>query len=161
MQRLTLYRPDGTVLTMETKDIAYLRRMNAFTQSAPAMWAEFGRNLHFRPIPDNNGPYLCVVDVWMVAIMDLDNIGASSNLLPGDWWEALEYAAAVRGHTDLQEEDKAHAVQSLLYGYMDPQTGKYTPGLIQNLQNRLQATAPFKDYGMQPRGTTLRYTGAR
>jgi hypothetical protein len=160
LQRLTLYRPDGTVLTMETKDIAYLRRMNAFTQSAPAMWCEYGKTIQFRPVPDGNGPYLCVTDVWMNPIV-ANPIGSTLNLLPADWVEALEYGAASRGHTDLQEEDKAHAIQSLLYGFVDPQTGKYTPGLIQNLQNRIQATAPFKDWGVQPRGTTLRFTGAR
>jgi hypothetical protein len=157
VERLTLYKPDGTVLTLETKDIGYIRRMNAVTQSAPSMWCEFGKTIVFRPMPDGNGPYTCYLDVWTNPIVAVP-IGSTLNLLPSDWVEALEYSASSRGHTDLQEEDKAHAIQSLLYGYMDPQTGKYTPGLIQNLQNRIQASAPHKDYGMQPKGTMIPFT---
>jgi hypothetical protein len=61
----------------------------------------------------------------------------------------------------MQEEDKAHAIQAMLYGYSDPATGKYTPGLVQNLQNRLQASGAFKDYGIQPQGRTQSFTGRR
>lgn len=160
IETLTLYRPDGTVITVETKDMAYLRRMNSQNQAAPSMWADFGASIHFKPVPDDNGPYNCVLDVWMNPVI-LDPISTTPILLPEDWLEALDYAATVRGHTELQEEDKAHADQSLLYGYIDPQSGKYTPGMIQNLQNRIQASAPFKDWGMQPKGKTQNYTRSR
>lgn len=160
VEALTLYRSDGTIITVETKDIKYLRRMNNTNQAAPSMWAEFKNTIQFRPIPDANGPYTCVLDVWLKPII-LTPISATPCLLPIDWLEALDYGAASRGHTDLQEEDKAHAIQSLLYGFVDPQTGKYTPGLIQNLQNRIQASAPFKDWGVQPKGQTQPFTRRR
>jgi hypothetical protein len=160
IEALTLFRADGTIITVETKDIKYLRRMNSFNQAAPSMWAEYGSQINFRPIPDNNGPYLCVLDCWMKPIIT-NPISSTPCLLPIDWLEGLDYGAASRGHTDIQEEDKAHAIQSLLYGFVDPQTGKYTPGLIQNLQNRIQASAPFKDWGMQPKGQTQSYTKRR
>jgi hypothetical protein len=160
IEALTLFRSDGTIITVETKDIKYLRRMNSLNQAAPSMWAEYGYSINFRPIPDNNGPYLCVLDCWMKPIITTP-ISETPCLLPIDWLEALDYGATSRGHTDIQEEDKAHAIQSLLYGFVDPQTGKYTPGLIQNLQNRIQASAPFKDWGMQPKGQTQSYTKRR
>lgn len=159
IEALTLYRSDGTVITVETKDIKYIRRMNSQNQAAPSMWCEYGNSIYFRPVPDGAGPYLCTLDVWMNPVIATP-IEDTEVLLPMDWIEALEYAATVRGHTNLQEEDKAHSVQSLLYGYTD-QAGKYTPGMIQNLQNRLVASAPFKDWGMQPKGQTQPFTRRR
>jgi hypothetical protein len=156
IETLTLYRPDGTVITVETKDIKFLRRMNSQNQSAPSIWAEFGNTIQFKPVPDQNGPYQCTLDVWYNPVI-MDPISTTPILLPADWLEALDYQATVRGHTDLQEEDKAHAIESLLYGFVDPQTGKYTPGMIQNLQNRIQASAQFKDWGVQPQGMTQTY----
>lgn len=160
IEALTLYRSDGTVITVQTKDIGFIRRMNNTNQAAPSMWCEFGKNIIFRPVPDGNGPYTCVLDVWENPVIATP-ISDTEVLLPLDWVEALEYQATVRGHTNLQEEDKAHAVQSLLFGYVDPTTGKYTPGMIQNLQTRLQASAMFKDWGMQPKGATQPFTRRR
>lgn len=159
VEALTLYRSDGTVITVETKDIKYIRRMNNTNQAAPSMWCEYGSSIIFRPVPDQQ-VYTCTLDVWNNPVI-ADPISDTEVLLPMDWIEALEYGAASRGHTDIQEEDKAHAIQSLLYGFVDPQTGKYTPGLIQNLQNRIQASAPFKDWGVQPQGKTQTYTRKR
>jgi hypothetical protein len=159
IQTLTLYRADGTVITVETKDIKYIRRMNSQNQAAPSIWCEFGNSIIFRPVPDGNGPYTCVLDTWMNPVVDYP-IEDTENLLPLDWVEAMEYAATVRGHANLQEEDKAHAIQSLLYGYTDP-SGKFTPGMIANLQNRLVASSQFKDWGMQPKGQTQPYTRRR
>lgn len=161
IQALTLYRTDGTVITCETKDVKYIRRMANFTnQSAPSMWCEFGGSIIFRPIPDQNGPYITDLDVWSKPFIS-SPLGGTRVMLPEDWNEALDWAATVRGHTAIQEEDKAHAVQALLYGFVDPQTAKFTPGLIQNLQNRIQASRPFKDWGIQPKGATQGYTRRR
>lgn len=156
IEALTLYRPDGTIITVETKDVKYIRRMNAVNQAAPSMWCEYGNLILMRPIVDGNGPYQCVLDVWLNPIIDTQ-ISNTENLLPLDWVEALEYSATVRGHINLQEDDKARSVQSLLYGFTDP-SGKYTPGVIQNLQTRMQASAIFKDWGVQPKGKTQSYT---
>lgn len=160
IKALTLYRPDGTVITIETKDIKFIRKMNSITPSAPSIWCDFAQQIIFRPVPDGNGPYTCLLDTWLLPVVTSD-ISSTEILLPMDWWEALDYAAAVRGHTELQEEDKARAVQSLLYGSTDPQSGKYTPGMIQNLQTRQQATTPYVDWGVQPKGQTQPFTGRR
>lgn len=153
IKALTLYRADGTVITVETKDIKYIRRMNNVNQGAPSIWCDFHNSIIFRPVPDQNGPYQCVVDVWLKPVI-APNIEDTVILMPDDWTEALNYSAAVRGHAELQEDDKAKSLQTLLYGYTDPATGKYTPGLIQDLQTRAQATAPYVDWGMQPKGKT-------
>lgn len=157
IKALTLYRPDGTIITCETKDIKYVRKMNNQNQGAPSIWCDFHEEIIFRPVPDGNGPYSVVTDVWLKPVITED-IASTIILLPDDWLEALDYAATVRGHTELQEEDKARAIQSLLYGSTDPGTGKYTPGMIQNLQNRQQATTPYIDWGVQPQGQTQTYT---
>jgi hypothetical protein len=160
IEALTLYRPDGTVITCETKDMKYIRRMNNVNQAAPSMWCEYGNQIHFRPVPDGKGPYTIVLDVWTKPLIN-SPLDATLIVMPLDWLEVLDYETAARGHTEMQEEDKAHAIQAMLYGYSDPATGKYTPGLVQNLQNRLQASGAFKDYGIQPQGRTQSFTGRR
>jgi hypothetical protein len=156
IKALTLYRSDGTVITCETKDIKYTRRMNSVNQGAPSIWCDFQNSLIFRPVPDANGPYLVTLDCWMKPVIE-DPIENTPILLPDDWLEVLDYMAAIRGHTELQEEDKAKQIQSLLYGFTDP-SGKYTPGTLQDLQTRRQATAPYVDWGVQPQGKTQSYT---
>lgn len=159
IEALTLYRPDGTIITVEDKDIKYIRRMNPVNQAAPSMWCEYNNQIIFRPTPDSNGPYTCTLDGWQNPIIGTP-IQETQNLLPLDWHEALVFAATLRGHVDLQEEDKAMKIQSFLNGFTDP-TGKYTPGLLGNLQSRLQISARFKDWGLQPAGTTQTYTRRR
>jgi hypothetical protein len=155
VKALTLYRSDGTVITCETKDIKYIRRMNSINQGAPSIWCDFNNSIIFRPVPDANGPYLVTLDCWMKPVIE-DPIETTPILLPDDWLEVLDYAACNRGHAELQEEDKAKSIQSLINGFTDP-TGKYTPGLINELQTRMQATAPYVDWGVQPQGKTQTY----
>jgi hypothetical protein len=156
IKALTLYRSDGTVITCETKDIKYIRRMNNVNQGAPSIWCDYHNSIIFRPVPDANGPYTVTLDYWQLPVVSSDII-STLILMPMDWIEALNYIASVRGHAELQEEDKSKAIISLLYGFTDP-SGKYTPGLVGELATRRQATTPYVDWGVQPQGKTQSYT---
>jgi len=167
IKSLTGYKSDGTVLTIETKDIGYLRRyqneqvMNNPPKSTPAIWAEFGSYLYFSPVP--NDAYSIFVDYWQKPIVDQTSQASieSTNLqLPDDWLEVLDYEATMRGHAELQEPDKSMALQQLLYGATDA-SGRYSPGLIQNLMNRRQASTPYKDWGLQPKVNAIRPYGGK
>jgi hypothetical protein len=147
---------DGTPVIPEWKDINYIRRysspLNASGQpnvGPPSIVCAFGNNLIFRPIPDQTG-YQFFMDCWMNPAITADVV-STPLALPMDWWEVLDYEAAMRGHAELLERDKARELQTLLYGYTDPQTGAKVQGIVDRLGNRRQAQAPHIDYGMQPK----------
>lgn len=156
IKSLVLSRPDGTVILPARKDIQYIRRYASVgITSAPAIWAPFSSLIFFRPAPDMI--YTATVDFWAKPVIS-GSLGTTPILLPDDWLEALTYDAAMRGHTELGEPEKARALAMLLYGFTDPQTGKFTPGMLQNLSNRMQAEAPFEDWGVQPKDRNQNYT---
>lgn len=164
IKNITGYGSNGTVYTMNTVDIGYIRRYQSpqqgqqnATTTAPSTWAEFGNTLWFSPPPI--GGINMVVDYWQVPQVDQTNqntIESTQLLLPDDWLEILDYQATMRGHAELQEPDKTMALQQLLYGTVDPSTGKFSPGLIQQLMTRRQATTGFKDWGLQPQNMAMR-----
>lgn len=154
IRNLVIYRPDGTVITPSTKDIGSIRQMNSINQGAPAIWCDFGKFIYFRPVPDAS--YTCLVDYWAKPTITADVLSTLIQM-PDDWLEVLDYGAALRGYTELQEPDKAKQTQELLFGYVNPQTGHMVQGIVQNLMNRTQATDPYKDWGLTPKGLVQSY----
>lgn len=160
IKSLVMSRTDGTIILPARKDIQYVRRYaGGGSNSAPAIWAPFSQSIIFRPPPDQI--YTVTVDYWAKPVL-ASPIGNTTLLVPDDWLEAISYEAAMRGHAELGEADKSRALAMILYGFTDPQTGKFTPGMLQNLQNRMQAEAPYEDWGVQPKNRYMSYTaGAR
>jgi hypothetical protein len=68
-------------------------------------------------------------------------------LLPREWNEVLEWAAAIRGFMELLEYEKAAAVRSLLYG--DPKHPE-KPGLIEGVKKRRKREAWRQTVGLRP-----------
>lgn len=152
---LTGYDDFGTPIQMNDVDIAYIRRYNPGTLGSPAgvgnarpsLYCFFAQNVIFRPAPDDQ--YNMFLDYWQRPMI-ADPIDDTPLLVPDEWLEVIDYEAAVRGNAELLQEDKSRLIQELLYGYTDPTTQHYVPGLIERLQNRAQAQAPWRDYGLQP-----------
>jgi hypothetical protein len=113
------------------------------------MYCVFANSILLAPIADA-GPYTATIDYWQRAFFTAD-IVSTNLLLPDEWFEVLDYMVFLRGHVALGEPDKAAAIQQLLYGFTNPNSKTYTPGLIQNLQLRRQANEMARDYGVQPR----------
>jgi hypothetical protein len=146
---------NGAPIIVDWKDINYIRKYSTGNPQpnipylgTPSIVAPWGSSVIFRPIPDNI-PYLFYLDCWMKPII-YKNLNTTQLQVPDDWLEIIDYEAAMRGHAELLERDKAIEIAQLLNGWTDP-SGKTTPGLIERLQNRNQAQAPYVDYGIQPK----------
>lgn len=150
---LTGYDQYNTPIIMDEKNITYIRRYNSgqtgpgSAQNRPSLYCFFGSSIIFRPVP--NGSFNMYLDYWQKPLID-STLDDTELLLPDEWLEIIDYEAAVRGNAELLQEDKSRLIQELIYGFMDPTTQHYVPGLIERLQNREQAQSPYKDYGLQP-----------
>lgn len=154
---LTGYDQCGTPIDVKWKDIAYIRRYNTGTQpqsvplfSRPSIFTLFANQIIFRPVPDQS--YTFFFDYWQRPMIAPD-VDDTPLLLPDEWLEIVDYAASVRGNAELGQTDIARAQQELVYGFTDPQTGRFVPGILERMQNRTQAQAPFVDYGLQPQSS--------
>lgn len=150
------YDYQNTPINVLWKDIAYIRRYapgNLNTGgpypilARPSIFTFFANSIIFRPVPDNT--YTFFLDYWQRPMITKD-VDSTPLLLPDEWLEIVDYEASVRGNAELQQGDKSHELQELLYGFTDPTSGRSIPGIIERMQNRSQAMSPFVDYGIQP-----------
>ena len=142
-----------TVITLDYKDITYIRQMTAQAPGPPSVYTIFGNQVIVRPVPDNN--YATIWDVWQLPIIS-DPVSKTPLLVPLDWLEIVDMGALMRGFKALLERDKARELQELLYGFKTP-TGKVVPGYITFRQTQEQAGSPWENYGITPRKRS--YTG--
>lgn len=147
----------GAPIIVDWKDIEYIRRYasqyvppNTPFVGVPSIVAPWANTIIFRPVPDGNGPYIFYMDCWMKPVITPDIVSTQLQV-PDDWLEVLDYDAAMRGHIELLERDKAAEVTKLLYGYTDPNSGAKITGITDRLGNRLQAQKPYMDWGLQPK----------
>lgn len=153
----------GAPIIVDWKDINYVRRYaqnypGQPNQGTPSIVAPWGQGLIFRPIPDAQ-PYLFYLDIWEKPVIE-DDVISTQLALPDDWLEVVDYDAAIRGHAELLEDDKAASKSKLLYGWTDPNTGQKVQGITDRLGTRLQAQKPWMDWGIQPKWNA-RYTSKR
>ncbi len=131
---------------IERKNIRYLDTFTP-TQARPSMYATYPlqvvgpppsitRQIVLRPVPDK--VYTIRLRTWILPTI-AGTVSATFLQMPDDWLEILDYSAALRGHTELLETDKAQSVQQLLYGYIDPRSGKHQPGMIAARMTSMQA----------------------
>lgn len=140
------------------KNIQVIRRYQVTTTGVPAIWCGWQNQMLLRAVP--NGAYPLYIDYWQKPVVDetdSDTIDATSIQLPDDWFEILVQAATQKGHSDLQEKDKAMALRQLLNG--DPDSSKGFPGMIKERLTRNAAESSMSNYGMRPR--IRRYTSGR
>lgn len=149
----TLLKPDGTTTPVDFKDVSYIRRIPLTTasQGVPRVVASHKRQLLFRPLPDSAGPYQVILDLWLKPTQDPNTIQNTVLNVPDDWLEVIDWGAAMRGHAELFERDKARELQMLLYGGYNAETKQKVTGMITQKIMQKQAEAPARDYGMQPR----------
>jgi len=155
---------NGGVTKPKFTDIESIRKSGDFagltsqplTPGRPGLYTLYEGNLLFSP-PFDSGNYQVILDTWDKPLI-ANPISATVLNVPDDWLEAVDYGAIMRGHVFLGEPDKAMNVQRLLYGYTDPGSGKYIPGMLSQLQTRKQANAPARDYGLQPKVSRTGYT---
>jgi hypothetical protein len=148
---------NNQVIQLTKKPISFFDRIPD-SVGTPAIWVPYKRRILLKPRPENDyDGWLLRCRVWLKPLIESgNNMNNTTILLPDDWLEILEYAAALRGHTELLERDKAAEVLQLLHGSEDPRKGRRVPGLIEMKLTQRQAEARYDDWGMRPR--TRRYT---
>lgn len=145
--------PTSSVVTLEYKDITYIRRMSSQAQGPPAVYTLYANKCIVRPRPDQE--YAIIWDYWQLPAIS-GTIADTPLLVPLDWLEIVDMGALMRGFKSLLERDKARELQELLYGFKTP-TGKAVPGYITYRQTQQQAGSEYENYGLQPRNR--KYTG--
>jgi hypothetical protein len=134
-------------LPKRNKDI--LNRYLFVKPGQTAIWAPYGEQMWFGPVPDQ--PYPLVRDWWRRPQPDQTDINNTLIELPDDWIEIVDYGAQMRGWIDPQEFDKAAGLRTMLWG--DPDPTKKNPGLIKTKLTRIQAEYMNADYGFRPKLT--------
>ncbi len=142
------------------RHIRNIRRYQTAQGGPPSIYAPFNPggqpSIIVRPIPDQGYPL-----IWDV--IQKPTFGATiavTNIqLPDDWIGVLRSLVKLKGHTALQEPDKAQAEQTYLFGGYDPALGRRVPGVIKQLTApRDQTDIEDTEYGLQP--LIRRYTNS-
>lgn len=165
IKSIHIVRTDGSAYELRRKNVKYLDKYNTSTTGPPSIYAPwssqgatplttFVRQIIVRPMPDTV-VYTLRWRFWRLPIIE-STLADTVLQVPLDWLEIIDYAAAMRGFSDLIEYDKAAAIQMLLYGGFDPATGRKMPGLIKQKMTGMVAESEAEEYGIQPR--TWRYT---
>lgn len=147
----------GQVILPDGKNIQYIRRIATVQNGVPSVYALYGSQIVFRPKP--NKSYTLLVDYWKRP--ELATVVQDTELLmPTDWLEVLDMAAAMRGYMGkLQDPAKGGALHTFIFGGYNQAIGRKIPGMIKERQSRQQASAQSRNYAIQPRTST--YTGGR
>lgn len=118
--------------------------------SMPAQWYRYGNNLGFWPMP-NLGYQVQARYMRRHPITDYFNAQGQLNttpiLMPLEWNEIIQWAAAMRGFMELLEFDKAAELRTMLYG--DPNRPT-KPGLIKSVISRRRAEAWQRQQPLRP-----------
>lgn len=117
----------------------------------PSIWAPFGTQIVVRSVP--NGQYVLTVRFWLKPIIQ-ETVNDTELMVPDDWLEIVTYEAQMRGYLDLQEQERAANVRSILYGQGDPRK----PGLVKQRLTRIQAESMDVSYGIRPKATRYSWT---
>lgn len=113
--------------------------------SVPISWYRFGGTIGFYPSPDKN--YQTQARVLKQHPINDNVLAQTQILLPRDWNEILEWAAAERGFMELGEYEKASNIHTLLYG--DPRY-QNKPGIIAGRKKKRRQEAWRTTGRLQP-----------
>lgn len=143
---------------LKRSNIRKLANFPATPTGPPSLYAPFGvvkngdgtiknYTVVLRPTPDV--AYTIKWRLWMKPTIATP-VENTVILLPDDWLEILDYAAAMRGFAVLNTQDKAMGIMQLLHGSEDPRTGRRIPGLIAQRIRKQQAESVDEDYATDP-----------
>lgn len=140
------------------RHIRNIRRYQTSSTGPPSIYAPFNPggqpSIIVRPVPDQGYPL-----IWDIVSKPTfaASIAATTIQLPDDWIGVLKSLVKLKGHTALQEPDKAGAEQTYLFGGYDPAVGRRMPGVIKQLTApRDQTDIEEVEFGLQP--VVRRYT---
>lgn len=142
-----------TNLTRRQLNPSHFQESDKFTSypSLPTEWYRFGNTIGFDPPPNKNYQVQARI-MRRHPITDYFNVSGMLNatvvLLPNEWFEVLEWAAAIRGFMELLEFEKAGEVKTMLWG--DPAHPNDNPGLIASVKTKRRAEAWMQQQPLRP-----------
>lgn len=118
--------------------------------SLPTAWYRFGRTIGFEPTPDKAYQVQARI-MRRHPITDYFNTTGQLNttpiLLPNEWFEILEWGAAMRGFMELLNYQRAGEIRTMLYG--DPEDPA-KPGLISSVKTVRESEAWLSQQPLRP-----------
>lgn len=111
----------------------------------PTSWYRFADKIGFNCIP--NDTYQVQARLLKRHTINDADLGATTILIPREWYEILIWAACIRGFMELLEFEKASAVRVMLYG--DPKDPK-KPGMIYSVKRRRELEAWRQTQSLRP-----------
>lgn len=118
--------------------------------SIPTSWYRFADTLGFDPPPNQNYQVQCRVlqrHPFVDFFNAVGNLNTTTVLLPLEWNEIIEWAAAMRGFMELLEFDRAAQLRNMLYG--DPKHPDKV-GLISSVKKRRSREAWREQQPLRP-----------
>jgi hypothetical protein len=119
--------------------------------SLPNQWYRFGNTIGFEPPPNQNYQVQARV-MRRHPVIDYFNqqglLNTTVILLPAEWYEILEWAAALRGFMELLEFEKASEIRTLLWG--DPAHPNDFPGLVASVKTKRRQEAWMAQQPLRP-----------
>jgi len=119
--------------------------------SLPVQWYRFGLNIGFQPPPDQNYQVQARI-MRRHPITDYFNTEGILNttviLLPAEWYEVLEWAAAMRGYMEKLNYQRANEIKLMLWG--DPAHPNDNPGLIASIKTKRRSEAWLVQQPLRP-----------
>lgn len=164
IESLALIDTNGQSILLDRKSIRIIDEYSTEVESRPSIYATWNeqtatgvqRFIELRPVPDSSD-YTLRWRVWLEPIIE-STVQNTYLRCPLDWLEIIDYGASIRGFTELLEHDRANATRDLLYGFIDPTSGRRQPGLIASRMTRRQAEYRA---GLIPRGNLANQYGHR
>ena len=119
--------------------------------SLPVEWYRFGLSIGFTPPPNMNYQIQARI-MRRHPITDYFNTNGLLNqtqiLLPQEWFEVLEWAAAMRGFMELLNFERASEIKQMLWG--DPEHPNDNPGLIASVKTKRRAEGWMQQQPLRP-----------
>jgi hypothetical protein len=119
--------------------------------SLPTQWYRFGTNIGFEPTPNQNYQVQARL-MRRHPITDYFNASGQLNtttiLLPNEWFEVLEWCAAMRGYMELLNYERAAQIRTMLWG--DPDKPNDNPGLIASVKTKRRSEAWLVQQPLRP-----------
>jgi hypothetical protein len=119
--------------------------------SLPTQWYRFGTNIGFDPTPNQNYQVQARL-MRRHPITDYFNAASQLNqtvvLLPNEWFEVLEWCAAMRGYMEKLNYERANEIKMMLWG--DPAHPNDNPGLIASVKTKRRSEAWLVQQTLRP-----------
>lgn len=119
--------------------------------SQPTQWYRFGYNIGFEPSPNRNYQVQARLQRRHPILDYFNSLGVLNQtpiLMPAEWLNVIEWAAAMQGYMELLNFERAQEIRTMLWG--DPAHPNDNPGLIASVKTKRRQEAWLKTQPLRP-----------